>query len=73
MATLTYWVAECTSDAICYSLIGKTRKAVQAQLDSGQHDHSTFEPIVKKTFQYKDAFDLFDFITSEGGGRTAGW
>jgi hypothetical protein len=42
-------------------------------LDSGEHDHGTFEPIVKKTIQYKDAFDLFDFITSESGGRTAGW
>jgi hypothetical protein len=73
MATFTYWVAERTDDATCYSLIGKTRKAVQAMLDSGEHDHATYEPIVKKTFQYKDAFDLFDFITSEEGGRTAGW
>lgn len=73
MATLTYWVAERTDDAVEYSLIGKTRKAVQAMLDSGEWDHATFEPIVKKTIQYKDAFDLFDFVTSEGGGRTAGW
>jgi hypothetical protein len=73
MATLTYWVAERTDDHVAYSLIGKTRKAVQAMLDSGEYDHATFEPIVKKTIQYKDAFDLFDYVTSEGGGRTAGW
>jgi hypothetical protein len=73
MATLTYWVAERTDDASCYSLIGKTRKSVQAQLDTGNWSHATFDPIVKKTIEYKDAFDLFDYLTSEDGGRTAGW
>jgi hypothetical protein len=46
---------------------------VQAQLDTGNWSHATFDPIVKKTIQYKDAFDLFDYLTSEDGGRTAGW
>jgi len=73
MATLTYWIAERTDDGACYSLIGKTRKSVQAQLDERDWSHATFEPIVKKTIEYKDAFDLFDYLTSEAGGRTAGW
>jgi hypothetical protein len=79
MATLTYWVAECLNDNQCYSLIGKTRKAVQAELNTiygAYHKDETPEwqrtkygPIEKKEIIYKDAFDLFDWATGEGGGR----
>jgi hypothetical protein len=31
-----------------------------------------FEPPIKKTIHYKDAFDLFEWCTSEGGGRGCG-
>jgi hypothetical protein len=72
MAKLTYWIAERTDDAICYSIIGKTKKAVQAILDSGQYDHATFEPVQKRVIHYQDAFDLFDWATSEAGGRGMG-
>lgn len=79
MAKLTYWVAECLTDSQCYSIIGKTRKAVEAELKQiyGQyHAEETNEafrnrygPIEKKEIIYKDAFDLFDWSTGEGGGR----
>lgn len=72
MAKLTYWIAPRTDDAACYSIIAKTKKAVQAILDSGQYDHATFDPIEKRTIHYADAFDLFDWATSEAGGRGMG-
>ena len=68
MATLTYWVASCTDDADCYSIIGKTRKSVLEQLE--QYGPDRFEAPVKKVIFYSDAFDLFALATSEGGGRT---
>lgn len=75
MPKLTYWVAQRTDDAECYSLIGKTKKAVQQQLDQIEQEQKDspwkahFGPIEKKTIHYRDAFDLFDWCTSEGGGR----
>jgi hypothetical protein len=68
MATLTYWIAVDTYNE-CYSLIGKTRKEVLNHRDYRPSEH---EAPIKKTFYYKDAFDLFDFATSEGGGRNMG-
>jgi hypothetical protein len=79
MAKLTYWVAECESDNRCYSIIGKTRKAVQEQLtaiyrdyherETPQWQRTTYGPIEKREIVYKDAFNLFDLATGEGGGR----
>lgn len=80
MPKLTYWVAERLDDSHCYSLIGKTKKSVQQQLDdigveqANSPWKASFGPIEKRTIQYKDAFDLFDWCTSEGGGRYySGW
>ena len=70
MANLVYWYAECTDDADAYSIIGKTKKEVKAQLD--QRDSSGYGPIERKVLQYRDAFDLFAWTTSEGGGRGCG-
>lgn len=68
MPKLTYWVAACRSDAPCYSIIGKTRKSVKAQLDSAD-DPDDFEKPVKRVIHYTDAFDLFEQVTCEGGNR----
>jgi hypothetical protein len=79
MAKLTYWIAPRLDDGICYSLIGKTKKAVQQQLDQitqeqkGSPWAASFGPIEKRIVKYKDAFDLFDWCTGEGGGRDCGW
>ena len=71
MAKLTYWYAAVKRDSDCYSIVAKTKKDAERQLnDRGGPQY--FDPIEKRTFVYKDAFDLFDWATSEGGGRGMG-
>lgn len=69
MPKLTYWVASVIDDADCYSIIGKTRKSVLEQIEQVSSPER-YETPVKKDIYYKDAFDLFAWVTSEGGGRT---
>jgi hypothetical protein len=72
MAKLTYWVARHEHDSECYSLIGKTKKSVQEQLANAQlWNPQDYGPIEKRVIEYRDAFDLFDWVTSEGGGRAS--
>lgn len=68
---LTYWIAERLDDAPCYSLIGKTKKSVVEQI--AQNPHGTYGEVEKKEIHYADAFDLFDKLTCEGGGRVNFW
>jgi hypothetical protein len=70
MATLTYWYCECNDDADAYSIIAKTKKEAVTQRDLYGADR--FEAPVKKTLFYRDAFDLFNWSTGEGGGRGCG-
>lgn len=70
MAKLTYWVAPLWRDP-AYSLVGKTKKAVQAQL-AQVSDPESYDEVQKRVIYYKDAFDLFDHVSGEGGGRFAG-
>lgn len=75
MAKLVYWVSECLDDHPCYSIIGKTKKSVIAQLKQQGHletlgaDGAPYARPVKKEIPYRDAFDLFEWVTGEGGGR----
>jgi hypothetical protein len=71
MATLKYWIAPLYRDP-AYSLIGKTKKEVIAQL-AQVSDPESYEEIHQRIIEYKDAFDLFDQVSGEGGGRFAGW
>jgi hypothetical protein len=57
-------------DADAYSIVAKTKKEVKAQL--ADRNDSRYGPIERKVLQYRDAFDLFDWATSEGGGRGCG-
>jgi hypothetical protein len=66
MAKLTVWIAVRTDDSEAYSLIGKTKKEVVEQLKTAFGD---YEPVVKQEIYYTDAFDLFKWLTGEGGGR----
>jgi hypothetical protein len=70
MANLTYWYCECKDDADAYSIITKTKKEALAQREERGTDR--FEAPIKKTLFYKDAFDLFNWATGEGGGRGCG-
>lgn len=68
MATLTFWSMRCKDDNECYSLVGKTKKAVLEQhAKHGSPD--SFEAPEKQVIHYADAFDLMDQLTCEGGGR----
>lgn len=69
MPKLTYWVASNIYDSDCYSIIGKTRKSVLEQL-ARMNLPERYETPVKKDIYYRDAFHLFEWVTSEGGGRT---
>ena len=71
MATLTYWYSACNDDADAYSIITKTKKEAVAQRE--QRGEDRFDAPVKKTFNYTDAFDLFNQATSEYGGRSLGY
>lgn len=68
MANLTVWIAVQHGDADCYNVIGRTRKSAQEQLDA-RPDGKSFDAPRKVVIQYADAFDLFSWVTSEGGGR----
>ena len=70
MATLNYWYCECLDDADAYSIIAKTKKEATALRE--QRGEDRFAEPVKKSLTYRDAFDLFDWATSEGGGRGCG-
>lgn len=71
MKTFSYWIAECLNDSECYSVIGRTKKEVRTQLDQ-RSDRDSFGDIKKKSIKYTDVFDLFEWVTSEGGGRNCG-
>jgi len=69
MPKLTYWVAPIKYDSDRYSIIGKTRKSVLEQLDQTDSPEH-YETPVKKELYYRDAFDLFEWVSGEGGSRS---
>lgn len=71
MGALHYWYARCEDDNDCYSAIGTTKKAVEKYIDENGGPKS-FGLIEKRVIYYKDLWDLFEKVTSEGGGRGAG-
>ena len=68
---LTYWYAARLNDADCYSIITKTKREAQHLVEAWGPDE--YGPIEKRVIEYLDAFDLFAQVSSEGGGRSAGW
>jgi hypothetical protein len=66
MPKLTVWIATQNDDAQCYNVIGKTKKSVLEQI-AGLANR--YEAPKKVEIFYNDAFDLFEYVTSEGGGR----
>jgi hypothetical protein len=70
MAKLTYWYCASIGDSDVYSIISKTKKDALAKRE--EYGVKYYEPPVKKTLDYKDAFNLFDWATGEGGGRGCG-
>ena len=71
MAKLVYWYAQCLDDADAYSIVARTKKDAKAQMIERGADR--FGELERKEFEYKNAFDLFEYATSEGGGRGMGY
>jgi hypothetical protein len=68
---LTYWIAENVSEensSKCYSLRGRTRKAVVAQLQSGDYDRRDFTKPRKIEVAFDDKYDMMFCSMGEGGG-----
>lgn len=71
MKAFTYWIARCKDDHECYSIIGRTKRAVMRQL-AERSDQGSFEPVEKRVIRYTGLFDFFNLVTGEGGGRNIG-
>ena len=75
MAKLVVWIARQDADSSCYNLVSKTRKACLGLVAAtvakwgNPSEAPIYEPPVKREIHYKDAFDLWQQATSEGGGR----
>ena len=67
MAKLKIWIASQSEDSSCYNLISKTKKDLLIQIK--KHDHIKYNTIGLYEIFYNNAFDLFDYVTSESGGR----
>jgi hypothetical protein len=70
MPKLTYYYAERLDDSDCYSVVSETLRGARAQVAAS--GHAEYGPIEKKVLTYRNAFDLFTWIASEGGGHGAG-
>ncbi len=67
MAKLTLWRIQNTEDSESYSIIAKTMKDALDQLGSYPLKHEMI--LEKVVIEYASAFDLFDLVSGEGGGR----
>ena len=76
MAKLVVWIARQDGDSACYNIVAKTRKAcLELVAKNGvqwinRNDDAGYEAPIKREINYKDAFDLWEQATSEGGGRS---
>jgi hypothetical protein len=77
MSKLTYWTIQHQTDADCYSPIAKTKNELykllldlDVDLEDFRKPDGTFQ-VEKRIITYEGAFDLFDQVTDEGGGRSS--
>lgn len=68
---LRFWMAEQTEDNACYNPIAKTKKEVEAMID--KNDYIKYTSIKHIEVDYTSAFDLFDWVTGESGGRNGSY
>lgn len=70
MRKLTYWYCASIDQVECYSIIAKTkREAARMRLVEGADYYELPE---KRVLEYRNAYDLFYWATSEAGGRGCG-
>lgn len=65
---LRVWIAEQKNDARCYNIIARTKKDCLKQVSEAWNSNE-YQYMVQQEIEYKDAYDLFDILTAEGGGR----
>jgi hypothetical protein len=65
---LTVWIMTQNDDSECYNIIARTKKDALAQ--AAARTYCTWSEPKRMVIEYKDAFDLFDLATGEGGGRS---
>jgi hypothetical protein len=66
---LTLWIAEQNEDSPAYNIVARTRTDALAQIK--ERPHTAWDAPRKVVITYKDAFDLFAWVTGENGGRHA--
>jgi hypothetical protein len=66
---LHFWVATQDDDGECYNIVAKTKKDCLAQMAA--RTECEWEGPTKSVIEYANAFDLFDWVTGEAGGRRA--
>ena len=64
---LTFWIATQDADGSCYNIVARTKR--DCLLRMAENAHVTWGGPHKSTVQYADAFELFDWVTGEAGGR----
>lgn len=62
---LKFWMAAQEEDRDCYNIIGRTKKEVIEEVRSSDR----YKTLYHLEIEYKDAFELFEKATNEGGGR----
>ena len=65
---LTVWIAEQNHDSQCYNVVARTKKECLEKIAT-QYKPQDFDAPQKVVIEFKDSFDLFEYITSEAGGR----
>jgi len=68
MAKLTVWIAEQSDDHPAYNIVARTKKDALRQI--AERPSTDFEAPRKVELFYRDAFDLYEMVTGEGGGRS---
>ena len=70
MPRLTIWNIECEADSSCYSIRAKSKKAAIAEYDAKEDSEKrSFADVVEKqVYEYRDAFHLADYLSSEDRG-----
>lgn len=69
----TYWYAECLNDSDAYAIRAKTKKAALAQREErdwqkAEGGEPCYGPVIKVVIEYRDAFDLVEWLMGEGRG-----
>jgi len=62
------WIATQEQNSSHYNLIAKTKKELLQQM--AKYSHVRYDEIAQVESTFRDAFDMFEWVTSESGGRS---